>query len=107
MEGYGPAKQEEAYQRIIKMVPIWRRLVAANNLRKSEKTAATKLDSGRGRKGKGKMRAGAADDGVSSSDEVAARQLKVERAGAARAGVSGELPRCWIYGQQRRLRLRL
>jgi hypothetical protein len=27
--------------------------------------------------------------------------------GAARAGVSGELPRCWIYRQQRRLRLRL
>jgi hypothetical protein len=49
----------------------------------------------------------AADDGVSSSDEDADWELEdkeqLERAGR----VSGELPRCWIYRQQRRLRLRL
>jgi hypothetical protein len=41
--------------------------------------------SGRGRKGNGKMRAGAADDGVSSSDEVAARQLKEQEQALERA----------------------
>jgi hypothetical protein len=41
MEGHGPAKQEEAYQHITKMVPIWRKIVAAVVLRKAKKTAAT------------------------------------------------------------------
>jgi hypothetical protein len=61
-------------------------------------------DSGGGRKGKGKgkMQA-AADDGVSSSDEDAMWELPGGQ-GAARAGVSGELPRCWIYRQQQQLR---
>jgi hypothetical protein len=41
MEAHGPAKYEEALVRQVwAQVPIWRRLVAADNLRKAEKTAA-------------------------------------------------------------------
>ena len=40
MEACGPAKYEEALRQVWAQVPIWRRLVAADNLRKAEKTAA-------------------------------------------------------------------
>jgi hypothetical protein len=40
MEGFGPAKHEEALQRLAALVPIWRKNVAADVLKKAEKTAA-------------------------------------------------------------------
>jgi hypothetical protein len=40
MEACGPAKYEEALRQVYAMVPIWRKNVAAHNLRKEEKTAA-------------------------------------------------------------------